>query len=54
LAKQLGEKLPLILDSGDTGASASSTIVTLNGEEWKIVREGQISGEAIAKALAES
>ena len=54
LAKQLGEKLPLILDSGDTGASVSSTIVTLDGEEWKIVREGQVSGEAIAKALADS
>ncbi len=54
LAKQLGDKLPLILDSGETGASVSSTIVTLDGEEWKIVREGKISGEAIAKALADS
>lgn len=54
LAEQLGDKLPLILDSGETGASVSSTIVTLDGEEWKIVREGQISGEAIAKALADS
>lgn len=53
LLKQLGEKLPLILDSGDTGASVSSTIVTLNGEEWKVVREGQISEEEIAKALTD-
>ena len=54
LAKQLGDKLSLILDSGETGASVSSTIVTLNGDEWKIVREGKISAEAIAKALADS
>ena len=54
LTKQLGDKLPLILDSGDTGASASSTIVTLDGEGWKIVREGRISAEAIAGALADS
>ena len=54
LAKQLGEKLPLILDSGETGASVSSTIVTLNGEEWKIVREGQISAEEIARVLSDS
>ena len=54
LVKQLGERLPLILDSGDTGARVSSTIVNLNGEDWSIVREGQISEDEIEKALAES
>jgi tRNA threonylcarbamoyl adenosine modification protein (Sua5/YciO/YrdC/YwlC family) len=54
LIKQLGERLPLILDSGDTGASVSSTIVSLEDDEWKIVREGQVPEEEIAKALADS
>jgi L-threonylcarbamoyladenylate synthase len=54
LVKQLGERLPLILDSGDTGANSSSTIVTLNGDGWKIVREGQIPEAEIKKALADS
>ena len=54
LVKQLGERLPLILDSGETGATVSSTIVSLEGDEWSVVREGQISEEEIAKALADS
>ena len=54
LVKQLGERLPLILDSGDTGARVSSTIVNLEGEDWKIVRAGQITEDEIEKTLAES
>jgi L-threonylcarbamoyladenylate synthase len=54
LVQQLGERLPLILDSGDTGARVSSTIVNLDGEDWKIVRPGQISQEEIEKALGEA
>jgi tRNA threonylcarbamoyl adenosine modification protein (Sua5/YciO/YrdC/YwlC family) len=54
LLKQLGERLPLILDSGDTGASVSSTIVNLEGEEWNIVREGQVPEDEIAKALLDT
>ena len=54
LIKQLGERLPLILDGGDTGATVSSTIVSLDGDDWTVVREGQISEEEIAKALADS
>jgi L-threonylcarbamoyladenylate synthase len=54
LVKQLGERLPLILDSGETGATVSSTIVNLDGDEWTIVREGKISVEEIAKAIADS
>jgi L-threonylcarbamoyladenylate synthase len=53
LMEQLGERLPLILDSGDTGATVSSTIVELRDDDWSIVREGQVSPEEIAKALAE-
>ena len=54
LVQQLGERLPLILDSGDTGSRVSSTIVNLEGEDWKIVRPGQITEDEIKKVLAES
>ena len=54
LVKQLGERLPLILDSGDTGSTVSSTIVNLMGKDWKIVREGKVPEDEIAKALADS
>jgi L-threonylcarbamoyladenylate synthase len=54
LVQQLGERLPLILDSGDTGARVSSTIVNLDGEDWKIVRPGQITEDEIEKALGET
>jgi L-threonylcarbamoyladenylate synthase len=51
LMEQLGERLPLVLDSGDTGATVSSTIVELRDDHWIIVREGQVSLEEIEKAL---
>jgi len=54
LVQQLGERLPLILDSGDTGSRVSSTIVNLEGEDWKIVRPGQITEDEIEKVLADS
>ena len=49
--KQLGSRLPLVLDGGDTGASLPSTIVELRGEEWKVLREGAIPVGEIEKAL---
>ena len=49
--KQLGNRVPLVLDAGDTGASLPSTIVGLHGEEWKILREGAIPPVEIEKAL---
>ena len=52
LAKQLGERLPLILDGGDTGGRVSSTIVNLNGGKWKIVREGKVTEQEIQNVLA--
>src|SRR5690242_14168867 len=54
LVKQLGGRLPLILDSGDTGSTVSSTIVNLDGDEWSIVREGKVPEEEITRALADS
>ena len=50
--KQLGTRLPLVLDAGDTGAALASTIIELHGEEeWKVLREGAIPVAEIEKAL---
>jgi L-threonylcarbamoyladenylate synthase len=51
LMMQLGNRLPLILDSGETGALLSSTIVDLNEDGWQIVREGLVSEQEIERAL---
>lgn len=51
--KQLGNRVPLVVDAGDTGASLPSTIVEVRGEqEWKVLREGAIPVGEIEKALA--
>jgi len=49
--KQLGERLPLILDAGETGVTLPSTIVELHGESWKIGREGAIPAVDIERVL---
>lgn len=49
--KQLGARLPLIVDAGETGVTLPSTIVELHGDEWKIGREGAIPAADIEKAL---
>jgi tRNA threonylcarbamoyl adenosine modification protein (Sua5/YciO/YrdC/YwlC family) len=49
--KQLGSRLPLVLDGGETGASLPSTIVELRDESWKILRDGAIPVAEIEKAL---
>jgi L-threonylcarbamoyladenylate synthase len=49
--KQLGSRVPLILDAGETGATLASTIVELNGDSWKIGREGAIPVAEIERAL---
>ena len=51
LMKQLGERIPLILDSGETGALLSSTIVDLRGEGWQILREGTVTEDEIKNTL---
>lgn len=51
IEKQLGERLPLILDSGDTGAILASTIVRINGDNWSIVREGALPESEIQAAM---
>ena len=49
--KQLGERLPLVLDGGETGASLPSTIIELYEDEWKVIREGAIPVAEIERTL---
>jgi L-threonylcarbamoyladenylate synthase len=49
--KQLGDRLPLVLDGGETGAALPSTIIELHGDTWKIIREGAIPVTEIERAL---
>jgi tRNA threonylcarbamoyl adenosine modification protein (Sua5/YciO/YrdC/YwlC family) len=52
LAEQLGDRLPLILDSGDTNGTLASTIVRIDGDNWSIVREGALPNADIEAALS--
>ncbi len=52
LAEQLGTRIPLILDSGDTNGTLASTIVKIDGDEWSIVREGAIPNAQVEAALS--
>jgi tRNA threonylcarbamoyl adenosine modification protein (Sua5/YciO/YrdC/YwlC family) len=52
LVKQLGDRLPLVLDAGETGASLASTIVEVDGDDWRILREGIVTEADIKNTLA--
>jgi L-threonylcarbamoyladenylate synthase len=52
LFEQLGSRIPLILDSGDTNGTTASTIVRIDGDEWSIVREGAIPNAEVEAALS--
>jgi tRNA threonylcarbamoyl adenosine modification protein (Sua5/YciO/YrdC/YwlC family) len=51
--KQMGDRLPVILDAGDTGVTLASTIVDLRGDEWRVLREGPVTEAQVREALAE-
>lgn len=51
LVAQLDDRIPLILDSGDTGGTLASTIVRIDGDDWSIAREGALPSADIRKAL---
>jgi tRNA threonylcarbamoyl adenosine modification protein (Sua5/YciO/YrdC/YwlC family) len=53
LLEQLGDRLPLIIDAGETPGNLASTIVKLDGDDWAIMRDGVISEEQIRACLAE-
>jgi len=48
---QMGDRLPLILDAGETNGNAPSTIVELRGDHWCIGREGAVPTAQIREAL---
>src|SRR6202163_1150809 len=54
LLEQLGDRLPLILDAGDTTGNLASTIVKLDGDDWAVMREGVITEDQIRAALEEA
>jgi tRNA A37 threonylcarbamoyladenosine synthetase subunit TsaC/SUA5/YrdC len=47
----MGDRLPLILDSGDTGAALGSTIVELRDDTWRVIREGLLAEAEIRDVL---
>jgi L-threonylcarbamoyladenylate synthase len=51
LVGQLGERIPLILDAGDTGGTLASTIVRIDGDSWSIARQGALPDAEIHRAL---
>jgi L-threonylcarbamoyladenylate synthase len=51
LVEQLGDRIPLILDSGDTGGSMASTIIRIEGDQWSVIREGAIPVSEIEKSF---
>jgi tRNA threonylcarbamoyl adenosine modification protein (Sua5/YciO/YrdC/YwlC family) len=51
LAKQIGDRLPLILDGGETGGALPSTIVALRGADWSIIREGAVPEAEIRETI---
>lgn len=51
LLEQMGDRLPLIIDGGETPGNLASTIVRLEGDDWAVMREGVISEQEIRSAL---
>jgi len=51
LVEQLGDRLPLILDAGDTGGTVGSTIVRIEGDTWSIARQGALPDTEIQRAI---
>jgi len=51
LVEQLGDRLPLIVDAGDTGGTLGSTIVRIDGDSWSIARQGALPDADIHRAI---
>jgi tRNA A37 threonylcarbamoyladenosine synthetase subunit TsaC/SUA5/YrdC len=51
VAAELGEGLALVLDGGPC-AGTPSTVVDATGEEWRLLREGQVSLDDLRAAAA--
>ncbi|HTH47427.1 MAG TPA: L-threonylcarbamoyladenylate synthase [Candidatus Limnocylindria bacterium] len=48
VAKQLGDRIPLIVDGGDSNVGIESTVVDVTADVPRVLRPGMISAEAIA------
>ena len=48
---QIGDRLPLIVDGGDSAQPLPSTIVDVGADAWKIIREGVIPAGDIVEFL---
>jgi L-threonylcarbamoyladenylate synthase len=53
LLEQLGDRITLIIDAGETPGNLASTIVKLEWDDWTVMREGVISEKSICEAIAE-
>lgn len=51
LLEQMGDRLPLIIDAGETPGNLASTIVKLDGDDWMVMREGVVTEQEIRAAL---
>lgn len=51
VAYQIGDRVPLILDGGETPGFMASTVVDVRGDQWRILREGPIHEADIREAL---
>ena len=51
VAYQVGDRLPLILDGGETTGSLPSTVVDVRGDKWRILRDGPIHESDIREVL---
>src|SRR3984957_17115415 len=51
LLEQMGDRLPLIIDAGETPGNLASTIVKLDGDDWTVMREGVITEQEIRACL---
>lgn len=50
--EQLGERIPLIVDGGESPRSVASTIVDLTGSDgWRVLREGAVPNQEIGELL---
>jgi L-threonylcarbamoyladenylate synthase len=50
--KALGRKVKVYLEGGKLESSVPSTVLEVAGNQWRIIREGAVSGSQIAAALA--
>jgi tRNA A37 threonylcarbamoyladenosine synthetase subunit TsaC/SUA5/YrdC len=50
--KALGSKVKVYLEGGTLRTTAPSTVLEVAGNQWRIIREGAVSGRQIAAALA--